>query len=85
MRTAILLVIVLLAGCGTIPVPAGTVKEAVWTPCPVDVPERPVFPADTLIWDEDLWTIGTTLYADRQARQAYEIKLEDRLIGCTKK
>ena len=83
MKFAILL-IVLLAGCASKPVPPSIVKVAVEMPCQVAVPNRPVFPADDLELEADIWTLGTALWADRKAREAYEIDLRMRLVGCTK-
>ena len=79
-----ILLLAALVGCATKPIPPTVVKEAVIMPCPVAVPDRPVFPADDLALDADIWTLGTALYADRLAREAYEIDLRARLIGCTK-
>lgn len=72
-----------LAGCAGSPTAPGTVKVAVSTPCEADVPALPVFPADTLTGDEDIFTLGKTLWADRKARQAYELKVRTALEGCT--
>lgn len=83
--TGILLAIVsLIAGCAGPATAPATVKVAVATPCDAPVPPVPVFPADTLTGDEDLFTIGKTLWADRKARQAYEIEVRTALEGCVK-
>lgn len=80
----IALAALLIAGCaGTVTAPA-VVKEAVYMPCAAPVPAKPVFPADTLTGDEDLWTLGKTLWADRKARQAYELEIRTALEGCVK-
>lgn len=83
MRFAILIVVLFLAGCA---MDAATpAKQAVAeAPCKAAVPKRPVFPADTLTGSEDIWTIGTTLWADRKARKAYELELEKIAEGCTR-
>lgn len=83
MRFAILITVILLAGCAMdAALPA---KQAVAeAPCKADVPKRPVFPADTLTGNEDIWTIGTTLWADHKARKAYELELEKIAEGCTR-
>lgn len=73
----------LLAGCATKEDTSGTMATAVWVPCQTAVPSKPVFPAETLTGKEDLFTIGKTLYADVQARVAYETDLRTRLEGCT--
>lgn len=75
----------ILAGCGSAPTIPATVSVAVDKPCDVPVPDKPVFPADTLTGNEDIFTIGKTLWADRKARQAYELKLGTALEGCTGK
>ncbi len=73
------------AGCASTPAQTNTTKEAVAEPpCRIDVPEAPVFPADTLTGREDLFTLGKTLWADRLARRAHQLKLETALRGCTK-
>jgi len=74
-----------LAGCAGSPTAPGTVKVPVPMPCDADVPALPVFPADTLTGDEDIFTLGKTLWADRKARQAYELKVRTALEGCTAK
>jgi hypothetical protein len=76
---------VALAGCAADLTAPATVKVAVATPCDADVPPLPVFPADTLTGDEDIFTLGKTLWADRKARQAYELKVRTALEGCTAK
>ncbi len=80
----VLLLSIVLPGCGAIAVAGGTVKEAIWVPCPVDVPERPVFAADSLSGAEDLFSIGSALWSDRLSREAYEIAIRTRLVGCTR-
>jgi len=76
-------VIVMLMGCAGHQVAPTTVEVGVAMPCQTQVPPRPAFPADNLTGDEDLWTIGTALWADRKARQAWEADIETRLAGCT--
>lgn len=78
-----LLAVIFAGGCASVEsVAPVTVTTAVAMPCPTRVPTRPAFPADSLTGAEDLWTIGTTLWADRKLRQAYEIDIETRLKGC---
>lgn len=80
----ILALAVLLSGCVTTGTAPGTVKEAVpEAPCKADVPARPVFASDTLTGEEDIWTLGVTLWSERKARQAYELKLEIIAARCT--
>ncbi len=75
---------ILIAGCAGTPAAPITVKVAVPVPCQVQIPPKPVFPADTLTGDEDIWTLGVTMWADRKARQAYELQVETALAGCVK-
>lgn len=75
----------ILAGCGSTPSIPATVSVAVDKPCDVPVPDKPVFPAETLTGNEDIFTLGKTLWADHKARQAYELKLRTALEGCTGK
>lgn len=75
----------ILAGCGSAPTIPATVSVAADKPCDVPVPDLPVFPSDTLTGGEDIFTIGKTLWADRKARQAYELRLRTALEGCTGK
>lgn len=81
----LILLAAVLAGCGTAPSIPTTVSVAVAQPCDAPVPDRPVFPAETLTGAEDLFTIGKTLWADINARAAYELKLRTALEGCTGK
>lgn len=78
-------VALVLSGCAGAPVAPATVRVAVAQPCDAPVPAKPVFPADTLSGDEDIFTLGKTLWADRKARAAYEIELRTALEGCTAK
>ncbi len=81
---ALALVCLPLLACASAPSAPAVVKQAVAEPpCKADVPPRPTFPAETLSGQEDLWTIGTALWADHQARRAYELQLETALRGCT--
>lgn len=74
----------ILSGCVTTGTAPATVKEAVpEAPCKAEVPARPVFPGDTLTGEEDIFTIGTQLWAERKARQAYELRLEIIVAKCT--
>ena len=83
-RTVLASAAVLLSGCVTTGTAPATVKEAVpEAPCKADVPARPTFQGDTLTGDEDIFTIGTQLWAERKSRQAYELKLEIIAAKCT--
>ncbi len=85
MKTAAAIAALLLAACSTTPPATTTVSKAVYVPCDVPVPAKPTFPADTLTGDEDVFTLGTVLWADRLARKAYELKVEIALAACVKK
>lgn len=74
--------VLLLAGCGTVQTAPATVSVAVHRPCPTAMPPRPVFPTESLALNADLWTIGTALWAEILAREAYELQLATRLQGC---
>lgn len=80
-----LVVAIALTGCAGSSTAPGTVKVPVSAPCDADVPALPVFPADTLTGDEDIFTLGKTLWSDRKARQAYELKVRTALESCTAK
>lgn len=77
-------VVLALAGCAAQELAPVTVREAVAeAPCdPAKLPRRPVFPADALTGGEDIFTIGTVLWADRKARKAYGVELEVFAAGC---
>ena len=84
-RVAAITIALALAGCVSPPKTApAVISKPVILPCQVDVPQRPVMPADTLTGSEDIWTLGVTLWADRKAREAYEIAIRTRLEGCVK-
>lgn len=82
MKPALALLALFLTACAGNPTAPATVKVPVYMPCATDIPARPSFPADALTDNDDLWTTGTALWADRKARQAYEAGLEVRLNGC---
>lgn len=76
------LLTVMLTGCSG-PRSVTTIREIVPVPCQVKIPDRPVFAGDVLTGEEDLWEIGVALWADRKERQAYELRIETLLAGCT--
>lgn len=86
MRAVYLVVFLALSGCA-IDTDSGTTKEAVAEePCDRSkLPRPPILAADALTGDEDLFVIGTTLWADRKARQAYERELATFADGCSKR
>ncbi len=80
-----LALLLLLAGCAAMETAPATVPQAVAeAPCKAELSAKPVYPADTLRGDEDIFVMGTTLWADRKARQARELVLETTIEGCTK-
>lgn len=82
---AVLLAVVLAAGCATETAPQ-TGKAVAEAPCDAGKkPQRPVFPAEALTGQEDIWVMGTTLWADHKARRAYELALEKFADECSKK
>lgn len=81
MKRLMIVIALVLAGCAT-PQVGPVVKQAVSTACDAPVPEKPVYPADQLTGNEDIFTLVKVLWADRKARIAYELKLEP-LKGCT--
>ena len=85
-RWAAAAIVAALAGCAGLPqtAPATVKVAAAEEPCKADVPPRPAYPADILTGDEDLFTMGSTLWADRKARQARELVLETIVLICTK-
>lgn len=81
----LLLCTILLAGCAsTGTAPSTSIQAIPEEPCKAKLGARPAYPADTLTGSEDVWTIGTTLWADRKARRARELELETALDGCTR-
>jgi hypothetical protein len=77
--------LIALSGCAATQTAPATSKVAVpEAPCKAGLAAKPVYPADTLTGDEDLWVLGTQLWADRKARQARELELETVVEGCTK-
>jgi len=82
---AALLLLLGASGCSTTPAPVVTISKAVWTPCPTTVPPRPAYATETLTGDEDLWRLWTAWSAERRQREAHELDLRSRLIGCVEK
>lgn len=83
LTTILIALAAVLAGCGSSPAIPATVNVAVATPCDAPVPDKPVFPSESLTGNEDIFTLGKTLWADLQLRTAYELKLRTALEGCT--
>lgn len=78
------LALLVLAGCETTPRAGPPTEVPVPVPCVERVPLRPAFPGDGLTGDEDIFSLATTLWADRQARRAYELTLETTVLACSR-
>lgn len=76
------LALVFAAGCASVPTAPPTVSKAVALPCQTSMPAKPAFPVDRLTGAEDVWAIGTAMWAERLARIAYELELEVKLAEC---
>lgn len=76
-----------LGGCAT---PEGVspnaVKQAVSeAPCSAQKrPQRRPMPADSLTGAEDIFTWGTTMWADFLARRAYQLEMETFIDECVR-
>ena len=84
MKSAILLVALLLTGCaGLMPAPKVVeVKVPVQVQCKVTPPERPLFAVDGLPIGSGIWEQMKALRAERQQRIGYEIELEATVKAC---
>lgn len=69
-----------LAACGTVPHKLSTIL----VPCQTAKIEKPSFPFDVLLADEDIFTKVKSLLADRKVRQGYETQLEAANEACRK-
>jgi hypothetical protein len=84
----ILVTFLFLSGCATQdPAPVAISVATSEPPCDSGkMPQKPVvFPADALKGDEDIWVMGTTLWADRKARLAYEALLSAFAEECARR
>lgn len=72
----------LLAGCGTAPLPHQTVYVPVHAPCITDKPVAPVYEFDKLPLDALAGEKVLALARDWPTGRKYEAKLEAALAGC---
>lgn len=84
MKSAILLVALLLTGCaGLMPAPKVVeVKVPVQVQCKVTPPERPLFAVDGLPIGSGIWEQMKALRAERQQRIGYILELEAVVKAC---
>lgn len=78
----IILVLALLAGCGTAPPATQIVNVPTYVPCVMEVPGRPVFEFDKLPLDATDGEKVLALARDWPRARAYEGKLEAAIAGC---
>lgn len=78
------IVLALLAGCGSTPPRMVTVKVPVPVECREPVPERPAMPTDSLTRADPLDTKVKAALAEIELREGYEIKLVAALVACTR-
>lgn len=86
-RLALSVMLAFLVACATTETAPATVGVAVAeAPCDAGkAPKVPTFPADVLRGDEDIFTLGKVLWADRLARRAYQRQAEAFIAECTKR
>lgn len=86
MRTAILLPVVLLAGCASAPprVELQRVNVPVPVECREPVPDRPVMPTEALAPGVEPFTLMRAALAEIDRREGYETRLRAALAICTK-
>jgi len=82
MKTPIFVGVLLLAGCGTAPLPAETVYVPVHAPCIRDKPVTPVYEFDKLPLNAQAGEKVLALARDWLIGRKYEGKLEAALAGC---
>lgn len=78
----IILVLALLAGCGTAPPATQIVNVPTYVPCIMEVPGRPAFEFDKLPLDAADGDKVLALARDWPTGRKYEGKLEAALAGC---
>ncbi|MDD5175746.1 MAG: hypothetical protein PHQ05_04915 [Sterolibacterium sp.] len=84
MKMLLPLLIVLLAGCVTLP-PAPVVTEVdipIGEKCEAPVPKQPSFAVDALPIGADIYAQTKALRAERQQRKGYEHELEAAVKAC---
>lgn len=82
MKIAIILGVLLLAGCGTAPPATQTVYVPVHTSCVKDVPTRPVYEFDQVPLDAPAGDKVLALARDWPRGRKYEDELAAALAGC---
>lgn len=85
MRTAILLPVVLLAGCASAPprVELQRVNVPVPIECREPVPDRPVMPTEALAPGAEPFVLMRAALAEIDRREGYETRLRTALENCT--
>lgn len=77
--------VLMVTGCATTETAPQGVQAVAEAPCdPAKAPKPRPLPADSLTGAEDLFTWGTTMWADYLARRAYQRELEAFVEECTK-
>ncbi len=88
MKSIILILLVLLSGCGTttpaIQVKTQIVEVPVAVFCEITMPEVPKYNFDALKKEDSIHDKVKALLADKELRSAYEIKLAIALNSCRK-
>lgn len=81
----LLLVVLALAGCGTVPrVEVQTVKVPVPVECREPIPDRPSMPTEALANDADPFELLRASLAEIDRREGYEVRLLAALMACTR-
>lgn len=79
------LAVAIASGCAREPGPVVPVEVSVPVYCqPREVP-RPAMPVDALPESADVFEVSRALWAEVEAREAYEIRLRDALDACKEK
>lgn len=83
MKITTIVIIVLLAGCGTAPPATQIVEVPVYAPCVKDVPARPEYEFDKLPLAAPAGEKVLALARDWLRGRKYEGELEANLAGCS--
>lgn len=84
MKVISLVVLLLLAGCSSIPSSPIEVQVPISIPCKIQLPVKPNFSTNMLGIGEDIFTQVKSLLAERKQRQGYELELEAAIESCNK-
>lgn len=76
----VLILALLLAGCGTT---YTQVKVPVPVACTEPVPDRPIMPTEALAPGVAVWELLRAALAEIDRREAYELRLRAGLVACT--